>query len=48
MINVFCYYWVGVYYFFGVIGYGYDDLGWEILDKVFVEVMGVEVVVVRV
>lgn len=39
---------VGAHHFAGVSGYGHDDLGREILDKVFAEVMGAEAAAVRV
>lgn len=39
---------VGVHHFAGVTGYGHDDLGRQILDRVFAEVMGAEAAAVRV
>ncbi|MBD2059017.1 methionine gamma-lyase family protein [Oculatella sp. FACHB-28] len=39
---------VGVHHFAGVTGYGHDDLGRQILDQVFAEVMGAEAAAVRV
>lgn len=39
---------VGAHHFAGVSGYGHDDLGREILDKVFADVMGAEAAAVRV
>ncbi|MCU0567502.1 MAG: methionine gamma-lyase family protein [Oculatellaceae cyanobacterium Prado106] len=39
---------VGVHHFTGVTGYGHDDLGREILDQVFAQVMGAEAAAVRV
>jgi cystathionine beta-lyase family protein involved in aluminum resistance len=39
---------VGVHHFAGVSGYGHDDLGREILDRIFAEVMGAEAAAVRV
>jgi cystathionine beta-lyase family protein involved in aluminum resistance len=39
---------VGVHHFAGVTGYGHDDLGREILDRVFADVMGAEAAAVRV
>ncbi len=39
---------VGVHHFAGVTGYGHDDLGREVLDRVFAEVMGAEAAAVRV
>jgi cystathionine beta-lyase family protein involved in aluminum resistance len=41
-------YRVGVHHFAGVTGYGHDDLGRQILDQVFAEVMGAEAAAVRV
>ncbi|NJR38225.1 MAG: methionine gamma-lyase family protein [Leptolyngbyaceae cyanobacterium CSU_1_4] len=39
---------VGVHHFAGVSGYGHDDLGREIFDRIFAEVMGAEAAAVRV
>lgn len=39
---------VGVHHFAGVTGYGHDDLGREVLDRVFAEIMGAESAIVRV
>jgi cystathionine beta-lyase family protein involved in aluminum resistance len=39
---------VGVHHFAGVTGYGHDDLGRQVLDQVFAEVMGAEAAAVRV
>ena len=39
---------VGAHHFAGVSGYGHDDLGREVLDKVFADVMGTEAAAVRV
>ena len=39
---------VGVHHFAGVSGYGHDDLGREVLDRIFAEVMGAEAAAVRV
>jgi cystathionine beta-lyase family protein involved in aluminum resistance len=39
---------VGVHHFAGVTGYGHDDLGREVLDRVFAEIMGAEAAIVRV
>lgn len=38
---------VGTHHFAGVTGYGHDDLGREILDRVFAQVMGAEAAAVR-
>lgn len=48
VLNAFRHHQVGAHHFAGVSGYGHDDLGREILDKVFAEVMGAEAAVVRV
>ncbi|MGD1804076.1 aminotransferase class I/II-fold pyridoxal phosphate-dependent enzyme [Dapis sp. BLCC M126] len=48
VIDAFRHHRVGVHHFSGVTGYGHDDLGREILDKVFAEVMGAEAAAVRV
>ncbi|MBW4419022.1 MAG: methionine gamma-lyase family protein [Myxacorys californica WJT36-NPBG1] len=39
---------VGVHHFSGVTGYGHDDLGREVLDRVFAEIAGAESAIVRV
>lgn len=39
---------VGVHHFSSVTGYGHDDLGRQVLDRVFAEVMGAEAAAVRV
>ncbi|HAZ44009.1 MAG TPA: aluminum resistance family protein [Cyanobacteria bacterium UBA11371] len=39
---------VGAHHFAGVSGYGHDDMGREVLDKVFADVMGAEAAAVRV
>jgi cystathionine beta-lyase family protein involved in aluminum resistance len=39
---------VGVHHFAGVTGYGHDDLGRQVLDQVFAEVMSAEAAAVRV
>ena len=39
---------VGVHHFAGVTGYGHDDLGRQVLDQVFAEVMDAEAAAVRV
>ncbi|NEQ98668.1 MAG: aminotransferase class I/II-fold pyridoxal phosphate-dependent enzyme [Cyanothece sp. SIO2G6] len=39
---------LGVHHFAGVNGYGHDDLGREVLDQIFAEVMGAEAAAVRV
>ena len=39
---------VGTHHFRGVSGYGHDDLGRQILDRVFADVMGAEAAIVRV
>lgn len=38
---------VGTHHFASVSGYGHDDLGREVLDRVFAQVMGAEAAVVR-
>lgn len=38
---------LGVHHFAGVSGYGHDDLGREVMDKIFAEVMGAEAAAVR-
>lgn len=39
---------VGVHHFAGVTGYGHDDLGREVLDRVFAQIVGAEAAIVRV
>lgn len=39
---------VGTHHFSGVTGYGHDDLGRQVLDQVFAEVVGAEAAAVRV
>ena len=39
---------VGVHHFSSVSGYGHDDLGRQVLDQVFAEVMGAEAAAVRI
>ncbi len=39
---------VGPHHFAGVTGYGHDDLGRQVLDRVFAQVMGAEAAAVRV
>jgi len=39
---------VGVHHFAGVTGYGHDDLGRQVLDAVFAEIVGAEAAAVRV
>ncbi|MGB3492516.1 MAG: methionine gamma-lyase family protein [Elainellaceae cyanobacterium] len=39
---------VGVHHFSGVTGYGHDDLGRQILDQVFADVLAAEAAVVRI
>ena len=39
---------VGAHHFSGVSGYGHDDLGRDVLDKVFAQVVGAEAAAVRV
>lgn len=41
-------YRVGPHHFAGVTGYGHDDLGRQVLDQVFAQVMGAEAAAVRV
>jgi cystathionine beta-lyase family protein involved in aluminum resistance len=48
VLNAFRHHRVGAHHFAGVSGYGHDDLGREVLDKVFAEVMGAESAAVRV
>ncbi|MER3432334.1 MAG: aluminum resistance family protein [Leptolyngbya sp. ERB_1_1] len=42
------YHRVGVHYFASVSGYGHDDLGREVLDRVFAEIVEAEAAIVRV
>ena len=39
---------LGVHHFAGVSGYGHDDLGRDVLDRIFAEAMGAEAAAVRV
>ena len=39
---------VGVHHFAGVTGYGHDDLGRQVFDRVFAEIVGAEAAAVRV
>ena len=39
---------VGVHHFAGVTGYGHDDLGREVLDRVFAQIVGADAAIVRV
>ncbi|MBW4657129.1 MAG: methionine gamma-lyase family protein [Drouetiella hepatica Uher 2000/2452] len=39
---------VGVQHFAGVSGYGHDDLGRQVLDRVFAEIVGAEAAIVRI
>ena len=48
VLNAFRHHRVGVHHFGSVTGYGHDDLGREVLDQVFAEVMGAEAAAVRV
>ncbi|MFZ4667160.1 MAG: aminotransferase class I/II-fold pyridoxal phosphate-dependent enzyme [Prochlorotrichaceae cyanobacterium] len=48
VLNAFRRHRVGVHHFAGVTGYGHDDLGREVLDQVFAEIMGAEAAAVRV
>lgn len=48
VLSAFRHHQVGVHHFAGVTGYGHDDLGREVLDQVFAEVMGAEAAAVRV
>jgi cystathionine beta-lyase family protein involved in aluminum resistance len=48
ILDAFRKYKVGVHHFSGVSGYGHDDLGREVLDKVYAEVFGAESAAVRV
>ncbi|HBL14012.1 MAG TPA: aluminum resistance family protein [Cyanobacteria bacterium UBA11162] len=48
VLDAFRRYHVGVHHFASVSGYGHDDLGRQILDRVFADVMGAEAAAVRV
>lgn len=48
VLSAFHHYQVGVHHFSSVTGYGHDDLGRQILDRVFAEIMGAEAAAVRV
>ncbi|MGQ9870134.1 methionine gamma-lyase family protein [Leptodesmis sp.] len=48
VLSAFRKYRVGPHHFAGVTGYGHDDLGRQVLDQVFAEVMGAEAAAVRV
>jgi cystathionine beta-lyase family protein involved in aluminum resistance len=48
VLTAFRHYRVGAHHFAGVTGYGHGDLGRQILDQVFAEVMGAEAAAVRV
>lgn len=48
VLSAFRNYQVGTQHFAGVTGYGHDDLGRQVLDQVFAEVMGAEAAAVRV
>jgi cystathionine beta-lyase family protein involved in aluminum resistance len=48
VLTAFRHHRAGVHHFAGVSGYGHDDLGREILDRIFAEVMGAEAAAVRV
>ena len=39
---------VGVHHFASVSGYGHDDLGRDVLDRVFAQIIGAEAAAVRV
>ncbi|HEY9701302.1 MAG TPA: methionine gamma-lyase family protein [Allocoleopsis sp.] len=47
VLTAFQHHRVGSHHFAGVSGYGHDDLGREVLDQVFAEVMGAESAAVR-
>ncbi|NEO84984.1 MAG: methionine gamma-lyase family protein [Spirulina sp. SIO3F2] len=47
VLQAFGHHKVGTHHFAGVSGYGHDDLGREILDRVFAQVMGAEAAIVR-
>jgi cystathionine beta-lyase family protein involved in aluminum resistance len=48
VLRVFRHHRVGPHHFASVSGYGHDDLGRQVLDKVFAEIMGAEAAAVRV
>ncbi len=48
VLNAMRAYKVGVHHFSGVTGYGHDDLGRQVLDQVFADVVGAESALVRV
>jgi cystathionine beta-lyase family protein involved in aluminum resistance len=48
VLRAFRHHQVGVHHFAGVSGYGHDDLGREVLDRIYAEVMGAEAAAVRV
>ncbi|HEY9648708.1 MAG TPA: methionine gamma-lyase family protein [Chroococcidiopsis sp.] len=48
VLSAFRHHHVGTHHFAGVSGYGHDDLGRHVLDRVFADVMGAEAAVVRV
>ncbi len=48
VLSAFRHHRVGVHHFAGVTGYGHDDLGREVLDQVFAEIVGAEAAAVRV
>jgi cystathionine beta-lyase family protein involved in aluminum resistance len=48
VLKAFRHHQVGVQHFASVTGYGHDDLGRQILDRVFAEIMGAEAAAVRV
>jgi cystathionine beta-lyase family protein involved in aluminum resistance len=48
VLRVFRHHRVGPHHFASVSGYGHDDLGRQVLDRVFAEIMGAEAAAVRV
>lgn len=48
VLGVFRHHRVGTHHFASVSGYGHDDLGRQVLDQVFAEIMGAEAAAVRV
>jgi cystathionine beta-lyase family protein involved in aluminum resistance len=48
VLRVFRHHRVGTHHFASVSGYGHDDLGRQVLDQVFAEIMGAEAAAVRV
>jgi cystathionine beta-lyase family protein involved in aluminum resistance len=48
VLSAFRHHQAGVHHFAGVSGYGHDDLGREIFDRIFAEAMGAESAAVRV